>query len=220
MTKKQTFFTLIEGAKVKVAPGVKVIPAEELGTLLQASDIADKMAEEVATLRTQTEQECVKIKKQAYEKGFAEGQQAWAQQVTLLEEEIQQVHDELKKVVVPVALQAAKKIVGREMKLNPETIVDIVANNLKAVATHKRIVIYVNREDFALFEEHKPQLKSLFEGLESLTVMVGKEVQKNGCVIETEGGIINAQIDNQWELLQQAFEAVMKTKLAAMDEEA
>ena len=53
-------------------------------------------------------------------------------------------------MIFPVALEAAKKIVGREIEASEDTIVDIVSNSLKAVSTHKKITIYVNRKDLEI----------------------------------------------------------------------
>ncbi|MCB1135255.1 MAG: HrpE/YscL family type III secretion apparatus protein [Chlamydiia bacterium] len=224
---KKTFFTLLQGTKVKVAPETKIIHADEISTLLEASEIVDRIKGEGDALKQQIQQECEQIrkkvaaeaeqiKKQAYAEGFKQGQDAWVKAVAKLEEQTQRVHSELKEMVIPVALQAAKKIVGREMTLSKDTIVDIIANNLRAVATHKRIVLYVNKNDYDVFEANKPRLKELFERLESLVVQERNDVQPNGCIIETEAGIINAQLDNQWEMLQKAFESVMKSKLDAI----
>jgi type III secretion protein L len=81
---------------------------------------------------------------------------------------------------------------------------------LKAVAQHKQIVIYVNRQDLAALEAARPRLKDLFEQLEVLSLRERADIQTGGCVIETEGGIINAQIENRWRILENAFEAMRK----------
>lgn len=225
---KKTFFTLLEGAQVKVSPDTKIIRAGEISTLLEAQQIVEQITsegdamrsriqEECDELRKQTAAEAEQIKKQAYAEGFKQGQELWVEHVSHLEDETKRVHSELRAMVIPVALQAAKKIVGREMKLSPDTIVDIVANNLRAVATHKRIVLYVNKGDYDVFEQNKPRLREVFEHLESLVIQERRDIEPNGCIIETEAGIINAQLDNQWEMLQEAFESVMQDKLKELD---
>lgn len=211
---KKTFFTLIEGGKVRVGPETKIIPAKDIGTLLEAQEIVEKVDGEVGALKQQVMNQCEQLKKQAYREGYQAGQQVWVEHVAALEKEIQKVNAELRDMVIPVALKAAKKIVGREMKLDSGTIVDIVANNLRAVASHQKVVIYVNKDDYDTFQAHRDTLAKVFERLESLVIQERKDVQPNGCVIETEAGIINAQLDNQWEMLQQAFESVLGKEIA------
>ena len=153
--------------------------------------------------------ECEKLKEHAQKEGFEEGFSKWVQKVAELEAEIQQVRKDLQKILVPVALKAAKKIVGREIELSDETIVDIVSNALKAVAQHKKVTIYVNKKDLATLDAHRSRIKQLFEALEALSIRERSDISPGGCIIETEGGIINAQIENQWRIIERAFEKLM-----------
>lgn len=207
--KNQHFFTLIYGDKVNIAPKTKVIPAEEFSTLMSASEVLQKIHEESDKYRMEISKEAEQIREHAKQEGFEEGFKSWAEHITKLEQEIDSVRKELEKTILPVALKAAKKIVGREVTLSEETVVDIVANSLKAVSQHKKIVIYVNKKEVELLEKHKQQLKGLFEQLESLSIRERDDIERGGCVIETEGGIINARIENLWKVLEQAFEVLM-----------
>jgi type III secretion protein L len=38
------------------------------------------------------------------------------------------------------------------------------------------------------------------------------DIQPGGCIIETEGGIINAQLENQWRVLENALGILLKKK--------
>ena len=207
--KNKKFFTLIYGGAVHIAPDTKVIPAESFSTLMDASEVLQKIKEDAEKYRQQTVTEVEHIKEQARQEGFEEGFKSWAEHITKLEQEIASIRKELEKLILPVALKAAKKIVGREVELSEDAVVDIVANSLKAVSQHKKIVIYVNKKEVELLEKQKQRLKGLFEQLESLSIRERDDIERGGCVIETEGGIINARIDNLWRVLEQAFEVLM-----------
>ena len=113
---------------------------------------------------------------------------------------------------MPVALKAAKKIVGREMELSDEAIVDIVSNTLKSVSQHKKITIYVNKKDLDALERNRSRLKEIFETLDVLSLRERNDIAPGGCIVETEGGIINAQLENQWRILENALEMLIKKK--------
>ncbi len=202
-------FTLIDGSKVILGPKRKVIPAAEFSTVLSAQEVLEKVKEDAENYRLQVVKECEKLKEAAQQEGFAEGFRYWQEHVAALENEIIQVRKDLEKMLIPVALKAAKKIVGREIELSDETIVDIVSNALKQVAQHKKVTIYVNPKDLERLETSRVRLKKIFESLEVLSLRQRGDITPGGCVIETEGGIINAQIENQWRSLEQAFEKVM-----------
>lgn len=210
MSKK--FFSLIYGEKNKIAPNKKVIPADDIGMILDAQEVLEKVKQDAEKYKLEVAEECEKHKELARQEGFAEGFQKWAEHIAKIEEEIIKVRQDIEKMLIPVALKAAKKIVGREIELSENTIVDIVSNTLKAVSQHKKITIYVNKKDLDPLEISRPRLKEIFESLEVLSLRERADIARGGCVIETEGGIINAQLENQWNALERAFANLMKPK--------
>jgi type III secretion protein L len=209
----QSFFTLFDGKKVAIAPGTKKLSADALSTLMTCDELEKKTEEDTIAYKKQVVAECELIKKQAYEEGFEAGYDEWTKMVGYLEKEIDHVHTELQKTVMPVALKAAKKIVGAELAIKEDAIIDIVMSTLKTVAQHKRIVIYVSKQDYEVLEGAKSKLKDVFEQLESLSIRERDEIEKGGCIIETEIGIINAQLQNRWKTLEAAFEALTQSLL-------
>lgn len=207
---KKKFFSLIHGDSIHIAPETKVIPAEEFSKAVEAYEILEAVKKDALKYKQEVAEEIEKLKEQAQREGFEEGFKRWMEQIAKVEEEIIQVRHETEKVALPVALKAAKKIVGRELEVAENAIVDIVSNSLKAVVTHKRITIYVNRKDLDALEKSRSDLKNLFENLEVLTLRERSDVAPGGCIIETEGGIINAQLENQWRIMENAFDKMMK----------
>lgn len=210
MSKK--FFSLIYGEKNKISANQRIIPAEAISQLMDAEEVLLKVKSDAERYKLEVAQECEKLKESAQLAGFAEGYQAWAEHIAKLEEEIRIVRQDLEKLLIPVALKAAKKIVGREIELSEDTIVDIVSNSLKAVSQHKKITIYVNKKDLDPLEHGRPRLKQIFESLEVLSLRERADIARGGCIIETEGGIINAQLENQWSALERAFTSLMRNQ--------
>lgn len=208
MSKK--LYTLIYGDQILVAPKEKIIPAEDISTLQDAAEVLKHIKKDAEKYRLEITQEIEKLKENAFKEGYEEGFKKWAEELVQFEKKLEALHKETQQAIIPVALKAAKKIVGREIELSEETIVDIVASNLKAVAQHKKITIYVNKKELDILEKHKSRLKDLFENLEGLSIRPREDVAPGGCIIETEIGIINGQIDHRWQILEKAFEELMK----------
>ncbi len=211
---EQKFFSLINEGSIHIAPNKKVIPSEEFSQLLDAHEVLGQVKKDADQYRIDVASECEKLKDQAQKEGFEEGYKKWLEHIAQLENEIAKVRNDLEKFLVPVILKSAKKIVGRELELSDETIVDIVATSLKAVSQHKRITIYVNRKDLDALENNRPRLKQIFENLEVLSLRERADVAPGGSIIETEGGIINAQLENQWRALENVLEVLLKKKEA------
>ncbi len=209
MTKTSSkFFSLINGQQVAISPETKKISGDDLATLMDAKELLYTVQEDAKAYRKKVIEECEAIKERAESEGFQAGYDKWVDQLAQLEKEIQQVREELQKVVMPVAIKAAKKIVIEELTIKPEVIKTIVANTLKTVAQHKRVVLYVSKEDFEMIESEKNELKKIFEELEALSVRERDNIEPGGCVIETEIGIVNARLQDRWRTLEDAFTAL------------
>lgn len=204
MTNK--FFSLIHGDEIHLASDKKVIPAKELQTLLKAKDVLKKVDEDAIKYREEVTKECELLKEQAQKEGYEAGFQEWANHILLFQKEINSIRQEYLKMLAPVALKATQKIVGKAFDLSNDLIYQIVENALKPVMQHKKITIYVNRDDVQFLEERREDLKLIFESIEALSIRERDDITKGGCVIETEGGIINARLENQWAVLEKAFE--------------
>lgn len=202
---KYKCFSLIYGNTVHIAPESKVIAAEEISAIMDGRELVEAIKNEAENYRIEVTKDCAQIEEQAEQKGFAAGFAAWSEQIAHAEEQLKRAKKELEKVLAVAAMKAAKKIVGREIELSEETIVDIVANSLKTVAQHKKVTIYVNRKSKEILEKQRPRLKELFEQLELLSIQEREDVTAGGCIIETEKGIINARIESQWDVLENAF---------------
>ena len=210
MSKK--FFSLIQGTPIHIAPNTKVVPQKEISLLMDGHEALEQIKKDAVKYREEVAKEGEALKEQAQKEGYEEGFKSWLEHIKKLEDEITKVRTEVQKMIVPIAMAAAKKIIGREIEQKEDAIVDIVSVSLKPVSTHKKITIYVNKKDLEILEKNKPKLKALFEVLEAFTLRERPELAQGSCIIETEDGIINAQIENQWRTLEKAFDQLIKTK--------
>lgn len=208
MSKK--FFSLLHGQEVTTAPDAKIIPEASYSKLLDAKELIKEAKNDAEKYREEVEQECVQLKEQAKKEGFEKGFADWVNAIASLEAEITKVKKEMEKTVVPIALKAARKILGRELETSETAVVDIVAASLKGVSQHKKVIIWVNPKELDVIQGSKKKLQGVFENLEVLSVRPRGDVKEGGCVIETEGGIINAQLENQWMILENAFQKLME----------
>lgn len=200
------FFSLIYQGEIHSADNDTVIPAEDYSTLLEAAQVLEKAVEDAKAYRDATEKECEDLKQQAKKEGYQEGLSKFNEHILSFDHQLKQIRHEMNKLVLPLALKAAKKVVGRELQLHPEVIVDIVIQALAPVTQNKQITIYVNKADKDILEAHKSRVREILEQVETLLIKERSDVSQGGCIIETESGIINAGLENQWRALEAAFE--------------
>lgn len=195
---------------VHIQPGSKIIAAKAFTSLLSADELIEEAKKEAEAFRRKVEKEGADLKEKEAKKGFEEGLSKWTHQVAELESKQRTLRDEMQKQIVELVLECGKKILGRELKTAPESIIDIVSQALRPVATHKHATIFVAKEDAALLEKNKKQLHDELDQTETLAIAVRSDIEPGGCVIETESGIINAQLDVLWESLELALKQVLR----------
>lgn len=190
----------------------KIIPAETFSTLIEVTKILEKAKEESSYIKENTLKECEILKEEATNKGFNEGLEKLNEHILKLDNTIKTLNEEYEKQILPIALKAAKKILAAELKTNPEAIVNIVKGALKPVSQHLKIKILVNKQDLDVLEKNKPQIKKVLDQVQTFSLEERNDIEPGGCIIETEKGIINAQLENQFRALEAAFKSFMKKK--------
>lgn len=205
-------FSLLYQGDVHPVGDEKIIPQEDYSALLEAAELVQKAQEDAKLYREETQKECEELKETAKKEGFEAGLVRFNEHILHLEAELKKLRHETHKLMLPLVLKAAKKIVAKELELHPDTIVDIVLQTLAPVTQSRKIIIYVNKADKELLEAQKPKLKQILEHVDMLSIQDRQDISAGGCIIETESGIINAGIENQWRALESAFDKYMKPR--------
>ena len=99
---------------IHLAAGIKVLKAEEFSLVQSAQEVLEKAHVDVADFLAKTKIECEELKKKAEEEGIAKGLAQWTEEISRCATELEEHKKEMEKVVIPLALKAAKKIVSRE----------------------------------------------------------------------------------------------------------
>lgn len=198
-------FSLIYGDIHTTTEDQKVIPANQYSLLLDAQEVLERAKQEREELLQKATAASEEIREQSKKEGFAEGLAQFSQQLRFFDDEIKRLRHEMQQAVLPIALQAAKKVVEKSLELHPELILDIVRQALVRVSQSRHITIYVHKSDIGFLEKEKPQLKALFEHLESLKILERNSLQPGSCVIETEAGIVNLTLEEVWKSIETAF---------------
>lgn len=98
--------------------------------------------------------------------------------------------------VVELALEIAKKIVGREVMFDREIALTLVKVSLKKINSRAPLAqIHLNPEDYRYIESRREQID--FRG--SLELIEDRSISPGGCLIHTETGEVDARIESQFE---------------------
>lgn len=152
-----------------------------------------------------------RLEREAYEKGFAQGQRDGLDLEKSKMEEMGRQYEallaELKDLKVNIFRDSegemlqlieliAKKIIGEEIKTGEATIKHSIKSAAKFLTDKRKVRIIINPEDMEEVKKMLPDLSKLTKG-GNFQLTEDPSVVKGGCMLETGFGRINATIDDQ-----------------------
>lgn len=161
-------------------------------------------------------------KKEAYEAGFVAGKaagaaeaQAEAQQVQAardaqmqefqlsLSEQLKQFYADVEHQAVQLSLNVARKVLETSASINPEYIVEVIRRSLSHLGATKAFRIRVSPEDYEFITV--VGLPSELSPSELGVEYVADEDIRAGCVIESQFGEVDLQVDHMWEQVRESI---------------
>lgn len=195
-----------EEGSVNVAPPLsekKVISEEEYRATAVADKILDSARMEAREIRKEAEgvlrrvhEEMEKSRKIGFEEGRKKGESEVAHLLTAALHAKEKMFLGVEKDAVRLVYDIAEKILGAELHGRETAIVDLIKQALHA-AIGQKIVILVNPQDLERVKANEVFLMQAIDSSRSLQVRGDEKVAPKGCVIETEVGTIDAQLDTQ-----------------------
>ncbi|MCP3026123.1 flagellar assembly protein FliH [Halobacillus sp. A5] len=196
--------------------------AESKTQLLKAERQAEDMLQEARQLIEQEKKEWRKekdyVKRQAEEKGYQEGFLRGEQKgVQSYSEKIDEINylaelarqdylteiSSTEEAIIEIAVACSEKIINKELEQNKDCIAEIVKKAIEEVYNQPEIKIYVHPDDYKIIHSQKEELASIIDYHSSLHIIMKETVERNGCIIESPFGQINAEVSSQLQELRE-----------------
>jgi flagellar biosynthesis/type III secretory pathway protein FliH len=204
-----------EGALSPDIRSIEAVDTEPDGGMEPA--LAERQAEGVLQ---QARLRASQLEKEAYEKGFSEGERAGKEVGEKMVEAVLKQYastlEELKglrrsmlssaeREVVKLALEVAKKVVKREVSIDEELVLALVKVSLSRLAEQSVMTLRVNPKDYQSilhYRDAPAHRDSLHEGIR---VVEDPLITRGGCLMETESGIVDARVEEQFREIEKGF---------------
>jgi flagellar assembly protein FliH len=178
-----------------------------------------RMAEQILA---DAEEQRQYIEQQAYEEGFRQGQkdgqevgrrgleeitQRLEKMLISLMEEKEALYQRRERELVDLVLLISKKIVGRELTIQPEAIRDLVAEGFRRLADTEHLILRVHPQDYKLLAQHSRE--SWPPGLELIR---DGTLTPGGFRMETERGELDGTLETRWSNITEAIAKVLEPR--------
>lgn len=138
----------------------------------------------------------------------ADGEREGGEQAAHMRDEIAGLEARMLKEVdgevVKASLRVARDLVAAELHAREDAVVDIAATALAAAKTARDINLRTSPRDAPIMRQHKQRLVAVLTRAKDLEIREDKRVKPGGVLIETEAGVIDAQLDTQLDELESA----------------
>lgn len=101
-----------------------------------------------------------------------------------------------------LALDIAKRLVGRELSVDPEAVRPIAIEAIGLVTERSGVTVRVNPDDYKVMEESIPDLKAIFPDLGAVTIEADASIERGGIMAATR----EAEVDMRLATRLAAFE--------------
>ena len=186
----------------------------------EAEAILDAAREEAASIREAAQ-------KEGYEAGYSDGkagaEQSFMSKSAELEEEYNRKESalesayndklaEMEPLLIDKLTEIYEHVLGVSLSDSTQTVVFLLKRALSAMDSNKKYIIHVSKDDYDSVTDYKSSL-SKASGIqeECLEIIEDHSLEKNGCMIESDGGIFDVGLDTQMNLLRKQLKILSMT---------
>lgn len=165
-----------------------------------------------AKVLQQAKERILVLEKEAYEKGFAQGEknglelgqkriETMIHQLNNLLTEIERQRVDLyknyEKEMVQLVLSIAKKVLHHEVNIQEDVVAFTLREAFKFVADQKKVVVHLNPVDYQYLLSHRDRLPFAGEEMRGIKMIEDQAITRGSSLLETSFGDIDATIETQ-----------------------
>ena len=144
---------------------------------------------------------------EGYAEGFKKGEDAAREELKPFLETIEglvsdltgfrkDMYDKVEREMVEMVIRLAKKVIHFEFSTRDDAVQEMIRLAVQSVLDRESMVIKINPTDKGYAESFRPELHNLFGDIKNITFEGHSGVERGGCVVETNFGVVDARIDN------------------------
>lgn len=143
---------------------------------------------------------------EGYAEGFKKGEDAAREEFKPFLETIEGLISDLtgfrkdmynkgEREMVEMVVSLAKKVIHFEFSTRDDAVQEMIRLAVQSVLDRESMVIKINPTDKGYAESFRPELHHLFGEIKNITFEAHSGVERGGCIVETNFGVVDARID-------------------------
>jgi flagellar assembly protein FliH len=188
------------------------------------------LEEAIRNRMLEAERHAQELEKTAYEKGYVQGQkdgfEYGRKSASIIQEQLENILKQLgslpagvfkdyRQWFIDACLTMVRRIVQRELTMNPENLTQLMTALLNEAEENQSLILYLNPRDLDMLKKNTPFEKWMEQVSRSFLVKADAGMTPGGCRLESEIQVLDAGIETQFALLEEA----LRGELAGMEAE-
>ena len=177
----------------------QIISAEE-----SARSMVKSAGQKAQNLISAAETEAENIRDHAYRAGREAAETELLENLLAIKDERAQVLSTVEEELLKLAVKLAEKIIGKEIKQDENTRAEIVLNALRQARQQEMLTVRVNANDLPVLEQMREKIERGGR-VQYIDFLADQAVVQGGCIIESQSGTIDARLETQLRILENAL---------------
>ena len=167
-----------------------------------------------AKIFQQAKEKILAMEKEAYEKGFAQGEKNGLELgQKRIETMISQFHNVIQDIerrrtklyhkyireMVQLVLSIAKKVLHREVNIQEDTIAFTLQEAIKYVLDQKKVMVHLNPVDYQFLISHRERSPFARPEMQEINLVEDPAISRGSSLLETSFGNVDATLENQFD---------------------
>jgi type III secretion protein L len=185
-----------------------VIKARDYAALLSAEDVLAKAREEADLIRAEAQAEYAQQKERGYREGLEQGKAEMAERVVATMSQSNLYFSKLENVLIDVVVKSTRRVIGDFN--DRERVERIVRKALELLRNQHNVRIKVPPAQAEALKARVEELLAAFPRIQVLDVQADPRLPEDGCVLETDLGVIDATVETQLRAIQKALSKALQ----------
>lgn len=176
---------------------------------------------------TRAQQDAISIRDVAKKEGYNDGLKKAQADLKDIKDKLsgffnckEEVYNKVSGCILEIAMEIAKKIINKEVDENKEYIISMIKGLLDDInKTENKIILKVSPKDVEIVKDKTTEIFS-GQGFEAkISVIPDNSIEDGGVILETSNGIIDATINTQIAIMEQALKKTEPEPEAQQEEQ-
>lgn len=195
----------VEGPQHGVVTRGQLEAKDKAGLILtDAEKDADAIRGQAQRLLSQVQSETEKARAKGYAEGKQQGYAEQTEEILKLKQLKEEFYTQAEPEVIRLTMAIAEKVVDQLVQEHREAIVSVVKQALEKSLGDK-IIVRINPEDWKRLKTEDIHFGDFLDRTKQVHFKEDPAIQRGGCIVETEVGTIDAQLETQLKAIRKAL---------------